>query len=88
MAFQKAMNERNALPVEPPHPLTDAEREQATLWGPAEGPRHPEHAQVRILRQPRPRRWDAYVKELEAQNGTAYIDMVNAAHERYKKQHG
>ena len=31
-AFQKVMNSRKTAAVPPPHPFTDEEREQATLW--------------------------------------------------------
>ncbi|WP_245657627.1 ABC transporter substrate-binding protein [Herbidospora mongoliensis] len=88
VAFQKTMNARTALPVEPPHPLTDAEREQATLWETPLKDHVTQNTLKFILGNRDLGEWDAYVKELEAQNSKAYIDMVNAAYERYKKQHG
>ncbi|MFC4584732.1 ABC transporter substrate-binding protein [Sphaerisporangium corydalis] len=87
-AFQKVMNARKALPVEPPHPLTDEEREQATLW---ETPLK-DHVTQNTLKFILGKRdfgdWDAYVKELEGMNMPAYLGLVNGAYERYKKQHG
>lgn len=86
--FQKTMNARKALPVAPPHPLTDEEREQASLW---ETPLK-DHATSNTLKFILGKRsfdeWDAYVKELEAKNMASYIGLVNNAYERYKKQHG
>ncbi|WP_055478786.1 extracellular solute-binding protein [Sphaerimonospora mesophila] len=86
--FQKVMNAREALPPAPPRPLTDEEREQASLW---ETPLK-DHATQNTLNFILGKRsfdeWDAYVQELEAKNMSAYINLMNNAHERYKKEHG
>ncbi|MBX6385027.1 MAG: extracellular solute-binding protein [Microbispora sp.] len=86
--FQKVMNARKALPPAPPHPLTDEEREQASLW---ETPLK-DHAMSNTLSFILGKRsfdeWDAYVQELEAKNMSAYINLINNAYERYKKEHG
>jgi putative aldouronate transport system substrate-binding protein len=76
------------LPVEPPQPLTDEEREQVTLW---ESPLK-DHVTLYTLNFILGKRdlgeWDAYVKELEAKIMTSYITLVNNAYDRYKKEHG
>ncbi|WP_188195332.1 ABC transporter substrate-binding protein [Nonomuraea sp. SYSU D8015] len=88
LAFQKVMNARKPWPVEPPHPFTDEEREQAALW---ETPLK-DHVQQNTLKFILGERdlseWDAYVKELEAKNMTSYINLVTTAYERFKKEHG
>jgi putative aldouronate transport system substrate-binding protein len=88
IAFQKEMNARKLLPVPPPAPLTDAEREQATLW---EAPLRDyvfENTLKFVLGQRSLAQWDAYVSELKAKNMGSYVDLVNKAYERYKKDHG
>ena len=32
--------------------------------------------------------WDAYVTELEGQNMTTYIDLVNGAYQRFQENNG
>ncbi|MFC7485081.1 hypothetical protein ACFQX7_40480 [Luedemannella flava] len=32
--------------------------------------------------------WDAYVAELKGKNMEQYVNLVNGAYERYKKEHG
>jgi len=88
LAFQKAMAARTVLPPEPPHPLTDEEREQATLW---ETPLRDSVAAGTlqfILGQRDFATWDAYVAELKSKNSDAYLDVVNKARERFVKEHG
>ncbi|MFF5248647.1 extracellular solute-binding protein [Streptosporangium sp. NPDC000095] len=88
IAFQKEMNARKTLPVPPPHPLTDEEREQVTLWQTPLKDHVTQNTLRFILGKRDLSEWDAYVKELEANNMRAFVDMVNGAYERYKKQHG
>ncbi|OZV83897.1 sugar ABC transporter substrate-binding protein [Micromonospora echinospora] len=86
--FQQVMNARRPLPVPPPAPLTDDEREQASLW---ETPLkdHVTQMTLRFVLGQRPLgEWDAYVAELRAKNAQAYLDLVNKAHERYRKDNG
>lgn len=81
-----ADKERTELP--PPHPLSDAEREQATLL---ETPLRDAVNQATIqfiLGQRDLSEWDAYVAELESVGMGTYIDMVNGAHERYQSSQG
>ncbi|MEU3166415.1 extracellular solute-binding protein [Streptosporangium sp. NPDC006930] len=88
IAFQKEMNARKTLPVPPPHPLTDEEREQVTLWQTPLKDHVTQNTLQFILGKRDLSEWDAYVKELEANNMLSFVNMVNGAYERYKKQHG
>ncbi|MBO3740262.1 ABC transporter substrate-binding protein [Actinoplanes flavus] len=86
--FQAEMNKREIRPVDPPAPLNDVEREQVTLWASALKD-HVNQQTLRFILGQRPlSEWDAYVKELEGKNATQYVDTVNKAYERYKKEHG
>ncbi|MCG5217670.1 ABC transporter substrate-binding protein [Streptosporangium soli] len=88
LAFQAVMKTRKARPVEPPRPFSDEEREQASLW---ETPLKDYVTQMTlkfILGDRDLGEWDAYVKELEAKNMTSYMNLVNGAYERFKKEHG
>ena len=88
LEFQNVVNARKTFVLPPPYPFTDEERERATLW---ETPLKDYVTQntLKFILGKRPlSEWDAYVKELEGKNMTSYIDLVNTAHERFKKQHG
>ncbi len=88
LEFQKVVNARRSLPVDPPYPFTDEEREQATLW---ESPLkdYVTSQTLNFVLGKRPlSEWDAYVKELEGKNMTQFIDLVNQAYQRYKQKHG
>ncbi|MDP9843964.1 extracellular solute-binding protein [Streptosporangium lutulentum] len=88
VAFQKVMNARKPVPVPPPHPLTDEEREQVTLWQTPLKDHVTQNTVMFILGKRDFGEWDAYVAELEGKNMSSFVNMVNAAHERFKKQHG
>lgn len=88
IAFQKEMNSRKPLPVPPPHPLTDEEREQVTLWQTPLKDHVTQNTLKFILGKRDFGEWGAYVKELEANNMTSFVNMVNGAYERYKQKHG
>ncbi|WP_213454423.1 ABC transporter substrate-binding protein [Rhizomonospora bruguierae] len=86
--FQKAMNSRKTLPVPPPHPFTEEEREQATLL---ESPLKDFVTQqtVKFILGQRPLdQWDAYVSELKAKNMDQYMELITKAYDRFKKDHG
>ncbi|TDB71821.1 extracellular solute-binding protein [Micromonospora sp. KC721] len=88
MEFQKVMNARTPIVVPPPRPLTDEEREQASLW---ETPLkdHVTQNSLKFILGQRPfTEWDAYVGELKAKNSEQYLDMVNKAYERFQKSNG
>ncbi|GLV49970.1 sugar ABC transporter substrate-binding protein [Thermobispora bispora] len=86
--FQKVMNSRRAMPVAPPRPLTEEEREQATLWETPLKDHVMQNTLQFILGKRSLDEWDAYVAELEGKNMSAYINLINNAYERYKQQHG
>ena len=88
LEFQKVMNARTPMAVPPPHPLTDEEREQVSLW---ETPLkdHVTQNTLKFALGQRPlSEWDAYVAELKAKNFDQYIDLVNKAYERFQKNNG
>ncbi|RVX41632.1 putative aldouronate transport system substrate-binding protein [Nonomuraea polychroma] len=88
LEFQNVMNARQLWPVEPPHPFNDVEREQATLWETPLKDFVTQQTLKFILGERDLSEWDAYVKELEGKNMTAYVNLVNTAYERFKKEHG
>ena len=86
--FQKAVNSRRLTPVPPPAPLSDTEREQATLW---EAPLKDylfEQSLKFVLGQRPLSQWSAFQDELKGKNVTQYVDTVNKAYDRYKSKHG
>ncbi|MBM7085184.1 extracellular solute-binding protein [Micromonospora sp. MMS20-R2-29] len=88
MEFQKVMNARTPLPVDPPAPLTDEEREQASLWETPLKDHVVQNTLKFILGQRPLTEWDAYLGELKAKNADQYIGLVNKAHERFEKDNG
>ncbi|GAA5187147.1 extracellular solute-binding protein [Rugosimonospora acidiphila] len=88
LEFQKAMAECKTLPLEPTHPLSADEREQTTLWETAITDYVNQQTLKFILGQRPLSEWDTYAKELEAKNATQYVDTINGAYTRYKKNHG
>jgi len=87
-AFQKEMNNRKVIPLPPPHPLSSEEREQVTLW--ESGLKDHMYSQsLKFALGQRPlSEFDAFVTELKGKNMTQYVDIVNKAADRYKKDHG
>ncbi|MEU4514987.1 extracellular solute-binding protein [Nonomuraea wenchangensis] len=88
LEFQKVMNARKAWPIEPPHPFNEEEREQATLWETPLKDYVTQQTLKFILGERDLGEWDAYVKELEGKNMTSYVNLVNTAYDRFKKEHG
>ena len=84
--FQAAMAQKDELPLPPPHPFTEAEREQATLWETALSDYTAQMTLQFILGQRPLSEWDAYAAELEGKGMSSYIDLVNAAHQRYASE--
>ncbi|MEV5823124.1 extracellular solute-binding protein [Micromonospora harpali] len=88
LEFQKVMNTRKPVEVPPPAPLTDAEREQVSLWETPLKDYVTQNTLKFILGQRPLTEWDAYVGELKAKNADQYIEVVNKAYERFKKDNG
>ncbi|WP_436535734.1 ABC transporter substrate-binding protein [Actinoplanes sp. HUAS TT8] len=83
-AFQAEMNKRQTRDVDPPHPLSPEEREQAALWE-STLKDHVFQQTLRFALGQRPlSEWDAYLGELRTKNMDKYLDLVNKAYQRYK----
>jgi putative aldouronate transport system substrate-binding protein len=87
-AFQKEMNNRKVIPLPPPHPLSSEEREQVTLWESGLKDHMYSQSLKFALGQRSLSEFDAFVTELKGKNMTQYVDIVNKAADRYKKEHG
>ncbi|KOX14451.1 sugar ABC transporter substrate-binding protein [Saccharothrix sp. NRRL B-16348] len=88
IAFQKTMADKKVVPLPPPAPLNEEERERAALM---ESPLKDLVTQSTlqfILGQRDLSTWDAYVKELEAKGSNDLVELVNGAHKRYKEKNG
>ncbi|WFE30307.1 extracellular solute-binding protein [Solwaraspora sp. WMMD791] len=88
LKFQEAMGQKETLPVSPPRPFSEEEREQATLWETPLKDYVQQQTLQFILGQRDLSEWDAYVTEVEGKNAQQYIDLVNGAYQRYKEEHG
>lgn len=88
MEFQKVLNERPTVAVPPPHPLSDEEREQVTLWETPLKDYVYQNTLKFVLGQRALGEWDAYVTELKGKNMGSYLDLINKAYDRYQKKHG
>ncbi|MHA3948634.1 ABC transporter substrate-binding protein [Cellulomonas bogoriensis] len=81
--WQEAMAGKQQAPIDPPYPLSEMEREQASLYQNALNDFVQQSTLQFILGQRDLDTWDAYVAELEGMNMTAYVDVVNEAHQRF-----
>lgn len=87
-AFQKVMNQRKVLPLDPPAPFSDQQQQQTTLWASTLMDYVNQNTLKFILGQRPLSDWDKYVSELQGLNSDKYIDAVNQAYQTYKKAHG
>jgi putative aldouronate transport system substrate-binding protein len=88
ITFQQTMKSKKTIPLPPPAPFNEAERERATLW---ETPLkdYVTQSTLQFILGTRPlSTWDAYVKELDAKGMSQYMEMVNGAYKRYKEKNG
>lgn len=88
LAFQAEMAKKELLPLDPPHPLTEGERERATLL---ETPLEDFVSQATlqfVLGRRDLSEWDAYVAEVDAKGTKDYMDLVNKAYTRFRDAHG
>jgi putative aldouronate transport system substrate-binding protein len=88
VAWQETMADKERIEVAPPAPLDELEREQASLYETALLDYTRQNTLAFITGQRDLSEWDAYVGELEGQNLTAYIDIVNGAAQRYAENNG
>ena len=87
-AWQDAMSAKELAPLPPPWPLDELEREQASLYQTALVDYTLQNTLAFITGQRDLSEWDAYVAELEGQNMSAYVDIVNGAQQRYAEENG
>lgn len=88
VAWQETMADKELSVVPPPAPLDELEREQASLYETALTDYAKQNTLAFITGQRDLSEWDAYVSELEGQNLTAFLDVVNGAYERYQENNG
>ena len=88
VAFQESMADKEVLPLQPPFPFDEIEREQATLLETPLKDSVQQGTLQFVLGQRDLSEWDAYVAEIEAKGSTQYIELVNAAHDRYAEANG
>jgi putative aldouronate transport system substrate-binding protein len=88
--YQKVLSARPAAPwmPGPPAPFTDEEREQVTLWETALRDYLEQQTMKFILGQRPLTEWDKYLAELKSRNMDQYMELVQKAYDRYKKEHG
>ncbi|MEU3254567.1 extracellular solute-binding protein [Streptomyces sp. NPDC006997] len=85
--FEDAMSQREQLPVDPAHPLKSTEQEQATLWDTPLRDHVTQNTLQFVLGKRPLSEWDDYVSELKAKNMDRFIELHNAAHDRFQKEH-
>ena len=88
VAFQESMADKEVLPLQPPFPFDEIEREQATLLETPLKDTVQQGTLQFVLGQRDLSEWDAYVAEIEAKGSTQYIELVNSAHDRYAEANG
>jgi len=81
--FVEAMSTKKVLELAPPAPLSEIEREQVSLYQSALKDHVSQNTAAFILGQRSLDEWDAYVSELEGMNMPQYLELVNAAQQRY-----
>jgi len=86
--FVESMSDKTELPLPPPWPLDELEREQVSLWQTALKDHVWQNTARFILGQRSLDEWDAYVAELEGMNMQAYLDVVNEAQQRFAENAG
>lgn len=86
--FVESMESKEALPLSPPWPLGELEREQVSLLQ-TQLKDHVWQNTARFILGQRPMsEWDAYVAELEGLGMGQYLDVVNEAQQRFAEANG
>ncbi|WP_250444615.1 extracellular solute-binding protein [Actinotalea sp. C106] len=83
--WQEAMSSKEQAPLDPPAPLDEIEREQASLYQTALADYVTQNTLAFITGQRDLSEWDEYVSELEGQNMQAFVDIMNTAYERFQE---
>lgn len=81
--FVEAMSTKTIADFPPPRPLDEIEREQVSLYQSSLKDHVWQNTAAFILGQRSLDQWDAYVSELEGMNMNQYLEIVNAAQQRY-----
>lgn len=81
--FVESMESKEQLPLPPPWPLDELEREQVSLWQTALRDHVWENTTRFILGQRPLSEWEAYVGELESLGMGQYLEVVNDAQQRF-----
>jgi len=83
LEFQKVMAARKTLPVDPPHPMTQAEQQQTNIWDtPLKD--YVTQQTLKFALGTRPlSEWDQFVSECKSKNSDQYIKVVNQAYQRW-----
>ena len=84
--FVESMSDKETLPLPPPRPLDELERERVSLWQTSLKDHVWQNTAAFILGQRPFSEWDAYVAELEGMGATEYLEMVNAAQQRFAEE--
>ncbi len=87
-AWQQDMASKTLLPANPPYPLNEDEQEQLSLIQTALTDYVKQNTLSFILGQRPISEWDAYVAELEGQNLSQYMEIVNGAYKRFQENNG
>jgi putative aldouronate transport system substrate-binding protein len=88
LEFLDAMESKTILDPPPPAPLSEIDREQVSLYQSALKDHVYQNTAAFILGQRSMDEWDAYVAELEGMNMPQYLDIVNAAQQRFAEENG
>jgi putative aldouronate transport system substrate-binding protein len=76
------------IPANPPYPLADADREQATLLNTPLTDFVNQNTLKFVLGQRPMSEWDAFVQDLNGKGADKYLKIVNDAHAAYESKHG
>jgi len=85
VAWQELMADKDLLDPPPAAPMNESEQEQAGLYQTALTDYVQQNTLAFITGQRDLSEWDDYVGELEGQNMTTYIDLVNGAYQRFQE---
>ncbi|WP_298802337.1 extracellular solute-binding protein [uncultured Pseudokineococcus sp.] len=88
VAWQEEMLSKESVPVPPPYPLDEIEREQVSLYQTALTDLTRQGTLQFILGQRDIADYDAFIGELEASNLDAYLQTVNEAQQRFAETNG
>jgi putative aldouronate transport system substrate-binding protein len=86
--FQDAMAQRRELPIDPAHPLSSVEQEQASLWETALKDHVIQNTLKFVLGKRPLSEWSAYIAELKSKNMEQFVSLHNKAYERFQKENG